>query len=122
MENRNNQNYGQENRDSQNLDLDTLIDNEKKYSDQEYQEDDSKDKMYEVNDFSRNENIPNEKRIINEDDLITNDEEEDSLEDQIRIDQEDQDVTIEKDGDLDNKNEDDAESEDYFQEKHPRQF
>ncbi|MFH6948439.1 hypothetical protein ACHRV6_08125 [Flavobacterium sp. FlaQc-51] len=98
MENRENQNYGQENRDF-NQDLDTLIDKENANKDNRYkvQEEFIDDVNHQTNDYNRNENNPGEEPIVNDEEQITNDEDPEDLDD-----------SLEKDGDLDD---DDSEEE-----------
>ena len=82
MENQNNQNYGHDQRNFENQDLDTLIENERNASTENtFEQDDLNDVNHEVNDYNRNENIPDQERIVNEDDQITNDEDDDTLDD-----------------------------------------
>ena len=92
-----------------------------------YNEDYIDDTIHQTNDFNRNEtlraeNIPNEERIVNEDGLITNDEERSDLDDDDNstgLDYEDED--IEKDGDLDNDEELDDFDAEHYPENHPRE-
>ncbi|MBP4139066.1 hypothetical protein [Flavobacterium geliluteum] len=122
MENQNSQNDFRSKRDSSNQDLDTLIDNEKSYADKanNYQKEDL---INETNDYSRNENIPNEKRIINEDDLITNDANRDDLDEEIQTNlEEEEDEIVRKENDLDNTNERDFDSEKNFPKDNSGQF
>ncbi|TPG40903.1 hypothetical protein [Flavobacterium pectinovorum] len=83
-------------------DLDTLIENEKNYSDTIFNAEDQNheelinDVNHETNDFNRNENNPHQEGIINGEDQITNDEDPENLDD-----------TLEKDGDLDDDDSDD---------------
>ena len=123
MEKYNNENYGQTDPDF--IDQDTLIDtdNYKKEEDpyeQQYRGEFIGDVNHETNDFNRNENIPNEERIINEDGLITNDEEKDNeyIPDDVddHSQPEDEEEHIEDDTDK----MDDFEAE-HFPETHPRE-
>ena len=137
MENQNNRDYGHENHNFQDENIDTIVDNETNPSienvsdNNQYVEDDvtdqykpdlSNDINHEVNDYNRNENIPNEEQVINEDDKITNDEDNE--------DPDNLDDSLEKDGDLDDndKNEEtDAgydhieENDEHFPETHTRE-
>ena len=124
MEKYNNENYGQTDPDF--IDQNTLIDNDnyKKEEDpyeQHYNGEFIGDVNHETNDTTRNENIPNEERIINEDGLITNDEEKeteyvpDDVDDHSKSD-EDEEEHIEDD----TKDIDDFEAE-HFPETHPRE-
>jgi hypothetical protein len=121
MQNRNNQNYGKTDPDF--IDQDTIVNTDTNYSPDEdqyqYQEEFIPDINHETNDFNRNENIPNEERIINEDGLITNDEDKDNH-DPAELDYEND---LEKDSDLDDEDSDemdDFEAE-HFPETHPRE-
>ena len=136
MKNQNNENYGQVERNFHH-DEATIVDNTRDEAieslfdnDQyEYKEDDLNDANHDTNDFNRNEtitieNIPNEERIINEDDRITNDEPDDLDDDFNQNDIDDLDDDLEEDGDLDNYDDDDEELEEddeHFHENHPRE-
>jgi len=127
MEKYNNENYGQ--RDPDIIDQETLIDNDnyKKEEDPyetQYKGDFIGDVNHETNDAIdsvRNENIPNEERIINEDGLVTNDEENnteyvpDDVDDHVQA-EDDGEEHIEDDTDK----MDDFEAE-HFPEIHPRE-
>ena len=127
MKNENNKNYGQVERNFHHDDTITethndasvkdLFDNDKhthQEDDLQYKDEELHDVNHETNDFNRNENIPNEERVIDEDDLSTNDNPERNEE---NLDQE-----IEKDGDLDNnENEKLEENDEHFHEIHPRE-
>lgn len=109
----------------------TLIDNDNYARDEDpyqYQEEFIEDPKHPHGDFEpnttiRSENIPNQERIINEDDAITNDGTEDDLNDNYdpEVDYEND---LEKDGYLDNNDEpedmDDFEAE-HYPENHPRE-
>jgi hypothetical protein len=124
MEKYNNENYGQTDPDF--IDQETLIDNDnyKKEEDpyeQQYRGEFIGDVNHETNDNIRNENIPNEERIINEDGLITNDEEKDTEYVPDDVDDHsnrDDDGEEHIDDDLDEM--DDFEAE-HFPETHPRE-
>lgn len=126
MEKRNNENYDRKDRDFS--DLDTLIDQERNYSNKndddlyQYEEEFIDDVNHQTNDFNRNENIPNPERIINEDDLITNDEEKDSDDDH-EPDEPDYENDLEKDGDLDDDDTEEMDDFDaeHYPENHPRE-
>lgn len=81
MEKYNNEIYGQTDPDF--IEQNTLIDTDNYKKDQDpyeeqYQGEYIGDVNHQTNDLNRNENIPNEERIINEDGLITNDEQNDT--------------------------------------------
>lgn len=139
MKNETNENYGQLERNFHH-DEDGPIDRNKEtaieelFDNDKYQnlEDDLQNKEetlidinHETNDYNRNENIPNEERVIDEDGLTTNDEEEDDDD----FNQNDLDDIIEKDGDLDDDNEDEdykssedlEEADEYFPDTHTRE-
>ena len=127
MEKYNNENYAQ--RDPDIIDQETLIDNDnyKKEEDPcetQYKGEFIGDVNHETNDAIdsvRNENIPNEERIINEDGLVTNDEENnteyvpDDVDDHVQA-EDDGEEHIEDDTDK----MDDFEAE-HFPEIHPRE-
>ncbi|KAF2327690.1 hypothetical protein [Flavobacterium daemonense] len=88
----------------------------------QYQEEFIGDSQHFVADFEdtslRLENIPNQERIVNEDDAITNDERKNDFDEDY-----DPDLDLEKDGDLDDddtKDLDDFDAE-HFPENHPRE-
>lgn len=121
MEKYNNEDYGQNDPDF--IDQETLIDNDnyKKEEDpyeQQYNGEFIGDVNHETNDFNRNENIPNEERIVNEDDLITNDEDNE----QYVPDDVDEHAQGEKEEHIEDDTDemDDFESE-HFPETHPRE-
>lgn len=123
MEKYNNENYGQTDPDF--IDQDTLIDNDnyKKDADpyeQQYRGEFIGDINHETNDYNRNENIPNEERIINEDGLITNDEEKDN--EYVPDDVDDHSQPEEKEEHIEDDTDkmDDFEAE-HFPETHPRE-
>lgn len=123
MEKYNNENYGQTDPDF--IDQETLIDNDnyKKEEDpyeQQYNGEFIGDVNHETNDYNRNENIPNEERIINEDGLITNDEEKDNEYVPDDVDDHSQTEDEEEHIDDDTKDIDDFEAE-HFPETHPRE-
>lgn len=102
----------------------TLIDNDNYARDEDpyqYQEEFIEDPKhpqgdFEVNTNIRSENIPNQERVVNEDDAITNDDTEDDLNDDFNSEHED---TIEKDNDApENLNDFDAE---HYPETHSRE-
>jgi len=127
MEKYNNENYGQ--RDPDIIDQETLIDNDNYKKEEDPYETQYKgefigDVNHETNDAIdtvRNENIPNEERIINEDGLVTNDEENnteyvpDDVDDHVQA-EDDGEEHIEDDTDK----MDDFEAE-HFPEIHPRE-
>ena len=127
MEKYNNENYGQ--RDPDIIDQETLIDNDNYKKEEDPYETQYKgefigDVNHETNDAIdsvRNENIPNEERIINEDGLVTNDEENDT---EYVPDDVDDHVQAEDDGEEhiedDTDKMDDFEAE-HFPEIHPRE-
>jgi hypothetical protein len=123
MEKYNNENYGL--RDPDFIDQETLIDtdNYKKEEDpyeQQYRGEFLGDINHETNDYNRNENIPNEERIINEDGLITNDEEKDNEYIPDDVDDHSQSKDEEEHIDDDTDKMDDFEAE-HFPETHPRE-
>ncbi|MDP5202105.1 hypothetical protein [Flavobacterium sp. DG2-3] len=102
----------------------TLVDNDNYARDEDpyqYQEEFIEDSSHPKGDFEpntniRSENIPNEERVVNEDDAITNDDTEEDLKDQYNSDHED---TVEKNNDApENLNDFDAE---HYPENHPRE-
>jgi hypothetical protein len=123
MEKYNNENYGPKDPDF--IDQETLIDtdNYKKDEDpyeQQYRGEFIGDVNHETNDYNRNENIPNEERIINEDGLITNDEEKDNEYIPDDVDDHSQPEDEEEHIDDDTDKMDDFEAE-HFPETHPRE-
>jgi len=114
------QNYSQGKRGFYQENKNTLVSTERNYLKKsvyeiEDIEDPIEDDHYEINGFYRNENIPNEKRVIDEDDPITNDDEEDQSDDFHNPD----------DLEEDNEKEDDEidkTSEEFYPENNPRQF
>lgn len=127
MKNDNNKNYGQVERNFHHDDTITethndasvadLFDNDK-FQNQEddlpYKDEELHDVNHETNDFNRNENIPNEERVIDEDDLPAKDDRE--------LNEENLDLEIEKDGDLNNNDDEKLEEDDpFFPETHPRE-
>lgn len=123
MEKYNNENYGQKDPDF--IDQETLIDNDnyKKEEDpyeQQYHGEFIGDVNHETNDFNRNENIPNEERIINEDGLITNDEDKDNEYVPDDVDDHSQPEDEEEHIEDDTEEMDDFEAE-HFPETHPRE-
>ncbi|WP_264563463.1 hypothetical protein [Flavobacterium sp. N3904] len=114
------QNYGQVKRGFYKENENTLVSTERNFLNKrvyeiEYLEDPIEDDNYSVNGYTRNENIPNEKRVIDEDDPITNDDEEDESDDFNNLD----------DLEEDNEKEDDEidkTSEEFYPENNPRQF
>ena len=138
MKNQTNENYGQFERNfhhdedgpidkNKETAIAELFDNDKfqnKEDDLQYKDDYLKDINHQNNDSIRNENIPNEERVINEDDLTTNEEEEDDDD----FNNNDLDELIEKDDNQDeNANEDYAngdeleESDEHYHESHTRE-
>ena len=123
MEKYNNENYGQTDPDF--IDQETLIDNDnyKKEEDpyeHQYNGEFIGDVNHETNDYNRNENIPNEERIINEDGLITNDEEKDNEYVPDDVDDHNQPEDEEEHIDDDTDKIDDFDAE-HFPETHPRE-
>ena len=114
------QNYAQSKRDFYQKNKNTLVSTEriffkKRVYEIEYLEDPIEDENYAINVYYKNENIPNEERIIDEDDPITNDDEEDQSDDFHNPD----------DLEEDNEKEDDEidkTSEEFYPENNPRQF
>lgn len=114
------QNYGQGKRDFYQENKNTLVSTERNFTKKKvYEIEDSKDPIedenYAINGYYRNENIPNEKRVIDEDEPITNDDEEDQSDDFHNPD----------DLEEDNEREDDEidkTSEEFYPESNPRQF
>ncbi|MBZ4034093.1 hypothetical protein K6T82_04905 [Flavobacterium sp. 17A] len=105
----------------------TLVDNDNYARDEDpyqYQEEFIEDPKHPQGDFEpntttiRSENIPNEERIINEDDAITNDDTENDLNDDY-----DPDLDIENDADrdLDDDEELDDFDAEHYPENHPRE-
>ena len=127
MKNDNNKNYGQVERNFHHDDTITethndasvadLFDNDKfqnQEDDLQYKDEELHDVNHETNDFNRNENIPNEERVIDEDDLPAKDDRE--------LNEENLDLEIEKDGDLNNNDDEKLEEDDpFFPETHPRE-
>lgn len=102
----------------------TLIDNDNyaRYEDPyQYQEEFVEDLSHPKQDFEKHsnvraENIPNQERVINEDDAITNDDTENDLNDDY-----DPDLDEEKDRDLDEDEELDDFDAEHYPENHPRE-
>jgi hypothetical protein len=106
------------------IEQNTLVDNDNYARDEDpyqYQEEFIGDSQHHITDFEKNtsiraENIPNQERIVNEDDAITNDDRKNDFDDDYEND-------LEKDGDLDDDDTedlDDFEAE-HFPENHPRE-
>lgn len=125
MENRNNENYGQENRDF-NQDLDTLIDKDGNDQSDNYQNQEEfiDDVNHQTNDYNRNENNPGEEPILNGEDQITNDQESDDYDDDFnQNDHEDDDEDDLKEEDEDDLDEDlDEVTHDPFPSLNPEKF
>jgi hypothetical protein len=123
MEKYNNENYGPKDPDF--IDQETLIDTDNYKKDEDPYEEQYRgefigDVNHETNDYNRNENIPNEERIINEDGLITNDEEKDNEYIPDDVDDHSQPEDEEEHIDDDTDKMDDFEAE-HFPETHPRE-
>ncbi|MDQ1166208.1 hypothetical protein [Flavobacterium sp. SORGH_AS_0622] len=107
------------------IEQNTLIDNDNYARDEDpyqYQEEFVEDLSHPEQDFEKNtnvrsENIPNQERIINEDDAITNDDTEDDLNDEY-----DPDLDLDNDLEKDDNDEelDDFDAE-HYPENHPRE-
>lgn len=108
------------------IDQNTLVDNDNYARDEDpyqYQEEFIEDQKppatdYEGNSNVRSENIPNQERIINEDDAITNDDRKNDFDEDY-----DPDLDAEKDSDFDDddtKDLDDFDAE-HYPENHPRE-
>ncbi|KQW99572.1 hypothetical protein [Flavobacterium sp. Root420] len=123
MEKYNNENYGPKDPDF--IDQETLIDTDNYKKDEDPYEEQYRgefigDVNHETNDYNRNENIPNEERIINEDGLITNDEDKDNEYIPDDVDDHSQPEDEEEHIDDDTDKMDDFEAE-HFPETHPRE-
>lgn len=108
------------------IEQNTLVDNDNYARDEDqyqYQEEFIEDLNHPEQDFEKNtniraENIPNEERIVNEDDLITNDGNRDDFDDDSEPDFDDD---LEKDSDLDDDEELDDFDAEHYPENHPRE-
>ncbi|KAF2507270.1 hypothetical protein [Flavobacterium foetidum] len=113
------------------IDQNTLIDNDNYARDEDpyqYQEEFIEDPQHPQGDFEKNatirsENIPNQERVVNEDDAITNDGTENDLNDDYDPDL-DSENDVDRDEDFDHNDEpedlDDFEAE-HYPENHPRE-
>ena len=119
--NQDNKEFGES--DPDHYEQNTLVDNDNYARDEDpyqYQEEFVEDLSHPEQDFEKNsnvkaENIPNEERVVNEDDAITNDATEEDLKDQYDSDHE----SIENNNDApENLNDFDAE---HYPENHPRE-
>jgi hypothetical protein len=120
------QNYGQGNRNFYQKNENTLVSTKRNFSkknvyDIEYLEDPIDDDVnHEIDGYIRNENIPNEKRIIDEDEPITNDDEDDLSDDFNTPDDFEEGNEKEEDLDIDESSEEDP--DEFYPESNPRQF
>jgi hypothetical protein len=128
MEKRPNKDYGRHDLDF--IDRKTPVNTILNYSHNEdqyqYQEEFIDDGKHLTPDFDKNqsvktENIPDKERIVNEDNLITNDDKENYWNNHSNSEDLDYENDLEKDGDLDNDEDlDDFEAE-HYPENHPRE-
>lgn len=110
------------------IDQETLVDNDnyaREENPYQYQEEFIGDTSHLTGDFEstetvKAENIPNEERIVNEDNSITNDDKENDLND-IYPDDDDNDDDLEKDGYLDDDEKISDFDAEHFPENHPRE-
>ncbi|WP_276381236.1 hypothetical protein [Flavobacterium sp. H4147] len=112
------------------IDQNTIIDNDNYARDEDpyqYQEEFIEDPHHPQGDFEtntnvRSENIPNQERVVNEDDAITNDDTEDDLNKDYDPDLDDKSESdSEKHSDLDDDEELDDFDAEHYPENHPRE-